>query len=97
MIGVDILCQAKSGMGKTAVFVLTTLHQLPEDPKPCSALILCHNRELAYQIKKEFQDIVLSARQDAFYARNMYANFGDIGVAVKVRAEPCLKVSASKP
>jgi len=55
MIGVDILCQAKSGMGKTAVFVLTTLHQLPEDPKPCSALILCHNRELAYQIKKEFQ------------------------------------------
>jgi superfamily II DNA/RNA helicase len=55
MIGVDILCQAKSGMGKTAVFVLTTLHQLPDDPKPCSALILCHNRELAYQIKKEFQ------------------------------------------
>jgi ATP-dependent RNA helicase UAP56/SUB2 len=48
MIGVDILCQAKSGMGKTAVFVLTILHQLPVDPKPCSALILCHNRELAY-------------------------------------------------
>lgn len=54
MIGVDILCQAKSGMGKTAVFVLTILHQLPKDPKPCSALVLCHNRELAYQIKKEF-------------------------------------------
>ena len=54
MIGVDILCQAKSGMGKTAVFVLTILHQLPENPKPCSAIVLCHNRELAYQIKKEF-------------------------------------------
>lgn len=26
MIGVDILSQAKSGMGKTAVFVLTILH-----------------------------------------------------------------------
>ena len=24
----DILCQAKSGMGKTAVFVLATLHQV---------------------------------------------------------------------
>lgn len=24
----DIVCQAKSGMGKTAVFVLATLHQL---------------------------------------------------------------------
>ena len=54
MIGVDILCQAKSGMGKTAVFVLTILNQLPENPKPCSALVLCHNRELAYQINKEF-------------------------------------------
>jgi len=54
MIGVDILCQAKSGMGKTAVFVLTTLHQLPEEPKPVSVLVLCHTRELAYQIKNEF-------------------------------------------
>jgi ATP-dependent RNA helicase UAP56/SUB2 len=54
MIGVDVLCQAKSGMGKTAVFVLTILHQLPENPKPVSGLILCHTRELAYQIKKEF-------------------------------------------
>jgi ATP-dependent RNA helicase UAP56/SUB2 len=54
MIGVDILCQAKSGMGKTAVFVLTILHQLEENPKPVSGLILCHTRELAYQIKNEF-------------------------------------------
>ncbi len=54
MMGVDILCQAKSGMGKTAVFVLTILHQLPENPKPISAMVLCHNRELAYQIKRDF-------------------------------------------
>jgi ATP-dependent RNA helicase UAP56/SUB2 len=54
MIGVDILSQAKSGMGKTAVFVLTILHQLPPNPKPVSALVLCHTRELAYQIKKDF-------------------------------------------
>ena len=41
-------------MGKTAVFVLTVLQCLGEDPAPCSALILCHARELAYQIKGEF-------------------------------------------
>jgi len=41
-------------MGKTAVFILAVLHQLEENPKPCSALILCNVRELAYQIKKEF-------------------------------------------
>jgi len=53
-MGVDVLCQAKSGMGKTAVFVLTVLDQLDEKPDPCSALILSHTRELAFQIKKEF-------------------------------------------
>ena len=41
-------------MGKTAVFVLTILQNLSEDPKPGAALILCHARELAYQIKNEF-------------------------------------------
>lgn len=35
------------------------------------------------QAKKDFQDIVLSARQDDFYQRHMYANFGDMGTAVK--------------
>jgi len=54
MIGVDVLCQAKSGMGKTAVFVLNTLHQLEDDPKPVSVLVMCHTRELAFQIKKEY-------------------------------------------
>ena len=28
IMSLDILCQAKSGMGKTAVFVLATLQQL---------------------------------------------------------------------
>lgn len=28
ILGMDIVCQAKSGMGKTAVFVLATLQQL---------------------------------------------------------------------
>lgn len=27
---------------------------------------------------------MLSARQDEFFRKNMYANFGDVGVAVKV-------------
>ena len=35
------------------------------------------------QVKKDFQDIVLSARQDDFYRRHMYSNFGDAGAAVK--------------
>ncbi|KAJ4555333.1 Suppressor of the cold-sensitive snRNP biogenesis mutant brr1-1 [Exophiala dermatitidis] len=54
LLSVDILCQAKSGLGKTAVFVLTTLHQLEPVPGECSVLVMCHTRELAYQIKNEY-------------------------------------------
>ena len=37
----DILCQAKSGMGKTAVFVLATLQQLePVDGQVCLSVCL---------------------------------------------------------
>lgn len=55
MLGMDILCQAKSGMGKTAVFVLSTLQQLEVYESEVYALVLCHTRELAFQISKEFE------------------------------------------
>ena len=55
ILGMDVICQAKSGMGKTAVFVLAVLQQLEPVPGEVGALILCHTRELAYQIKHEFE------------------------------------------
>eukprot|EP00976_Prorocentrum_cordatum_P054291 1094954-Prorocentrum_minimum.AAC.4 len=54
ILGMDIICQAKSGMGKTAVFVIAVLQQL-EPTDEVGALILCHTRELAYQICHEFE------------------------------------------
>merc|ERR1712226_641566 len=56
ILGMDVLCQAKSGMGKTAVFVLSTLQQIvdPVDGQVCT-IILCHTRELAFQISKEYE------------------------------------------
>jgi ATP-dependent RNA helicase UAP56/SUB2 len=54
ILGQDVLCQAKSGMGKTAVFVLAVLQQLEPVDGEVSTLILCHTRELAFQIKNEF-------------------------------------------
>lgn len=41
-------------MGKTAVFVLTTLQQLEPVDNEVSVLIICHTRELAFQIKNEY-------------------------------------------
>ena len=55
MLGIDILCQAKSGMGKTAVFVLATLQQLEPVEGNVSVLVMCHTRELAFQISKEYE------------------------------------------
>jgi hypothetical protein len=50
----DVLCQAKSGHGKTAVFVLATLQQLEPVNGEVSVIVLCHTRELAFQIKNEY-------------------------------------------
>ena len=72
ILGVDVLCQAKSGMGKTAVFVLTTLHQLEEDPKPVSVLVMCHTRELAFQIKKEYDRFTKYMNKDKVSVEVMY-------------------------
>jgi len=55
ILGMDVICQAKSGMGKTAVFVLATLQQLEPVEGQISVLILCHTRELAFQISKEYE------------------------------------------
>ncbi|KAJ2776279.1 Suppressor of the cold-sensitive snRNP biogenesis mutant brr1-1 [Coemansia interrupta] len=52
--GNDVLCQAKSGLGKTAVFVLATLNNIRPVAGAVSAIVLCHTRELAYQIKNEY-------------------------------------------
>jgi len=55
ILGMDIICQAKSGMGKTAVFVLATLQQLEPVDGQVSVLVMCHTRELAFQIHKEYE------------------------------------------
>jgi len=54
ILGTDILCQAKSGMGKTAVFVLACLQQIDTSDSAVKVCVVCHTRELAYQIKHEF-------------------------------------------
>jgi superfamily II DNA/RNA helicase len=55
ILGMDVICQAKSGMGKTAVFVLATLQQLEAVDGQVGVLVMCHTRELAFQIAKEYE------------------------------------------
>ncbi len=51
----DALCCARSGMGKTAVFVLTTLNNIAPKDGEVSVLVMTHTRELAFQIGKEYE------------------------------------------
>ena len=70
VLGMDVICQAKSGMGKTAVFVLATLHQLTPVDGEVGVLVLCHTRELAFQIAHEysrFSKYLPSTKTAVFY------------------------------
>lgn len=73
MIGSDILCQAKSGMGKTAVFVVSVLQQIEPEEGKVQVLVLCHTRELAYQICHEFERF--SAYMDKVHVGNYFGGF----------------------
>lgn len=55
MHGEDLLAQAKSGTGKTAVFAIGILQNIKVGPEPFQCLVLSHTRELAVQIANEFQ------------------------------------------
>ncbi|GEM09957.1 ATP-dependent RNA helicase sub2 [Rhodotorula toruloides] len=70
ILGMDVLCQAKSGMGKTAVFVTATLQQIEPVDGEVSVIVLCHTRELAFQIKNEyarFSKYMPDVRTGVFY------------------------------
>lgn len=56
LTGVDILGQAKTGTGKTAAFALPLLNMVKKGDRS-SALILAPTRELAVQIKQDFDDL----------------------------------------
>lgn len=57
MQGRDMIACAQTGTGKTAAFILPTLHRLFTDTKKRAtrALVICPTRELAIQIDKQIQ------------------------------------------
>lgn len=55
--GKDLIACAQTGTGKTAAFILPTLHNIYRDEqrKGSQALVVCPTRELALQIEKQIQ------------------------------------------
>jgi ATP-dependent RNA helicase DeaD len=54
LAGLDLIIQSQTGTGKTAAFAIPTLEMLEPGTKKVEALILAPTRELAQQIKVEF-------------------------------------------
>lgn len=54
MRGMNFICQARPGVGKTTTFVLATLHQLSLTTGKVSVLVLCHSQEQAYHLSEEY-------------------------------------------
>jgi len=57
-------------LGKTAIFVLATLQQIEPVAGEVSVLVMCHTRELAYQIKNEytrFSKYMPEVKTDVFF------------------------------
>ena len=56
--GTDILCEARNGIGKTLVYVISTLQQcLDENQNNVSSIIICPTRELALQVGEQYKQL----------------------------------------
>lgn len=53
----DVIVKSRTGSGKTASFAIPIIQDLQWDEKACQALVLSPTRELALQIKEEFDNI----------------------------------------
>jgi ATP-independent RNA helicase DbpA len=60
LTGKDLIAQAKTGSGKTAVFALTLLSNLDVSDLSVQAMVLCPTRELADQVTQEIRRLARS-------------------------------------
>ncbi|WP_372846039.1 ATP-dependent RNA helicase DbpA [Pontiella sp.] len=58
LAGADLIVQARTGSGKTAVFALALLARLDLTSRDTQALVLCPTRELSIQVSAELRRIV---------------------------------------
>jgi hypothetical protein len=70
VLGMDILCQAKSGMGKTAVFVLATLQQIEPVDGQVSSSFTYKKKVMVGEECKNIGTIVLNLHQYTFLVLN---------------------------
>ncbi|CAD5121318.1 DgyrCDS9846 [Dimorphilus gyrociliatus] len=53
--GESFVCTSRAGTGKTIIYILSTLQHLNPKDNQISILVLCHTRELAFQVSREYE------------------------------------------
>jgi len=89
--GRDLIACAQTGTGKTAAFILPTLHQIVKsnDGSGTKALVVCPTRELALQIEKQIQGFAyfLGIHSIAIYGGGSGSDFEQQKKALKSGAD----------
>ncbi|MDF1694858.1 MAG: DEAD/DEAH box helicase [Saprospiraceae bacterium] len=89
--GKDLIACAQTGTGKTAAFILPTLHRIYRDTKGSGtrALVVCPTRELALQIEKQIQGFAyfLGIHSIAIYGGGSGSDFEQQKKALKSGAD----------
>ncbi len=89
--GRDLIACAQTGTGKTAAFILPTLHRIfrSDDGPGTKALVVCPTRELALQIEKEIQGFAyfLGIHSIAIYGGGSGSDFEQQKKALKSGAD----------
>ena len=55
--GMDLLCEARNGIGKTMVYMVASLQALPSEKGGVSTIVICPTRELALQVGEQFKRV----------------------------------------
>lgn len=89
--GRDLIACAQTGTGKTAAFILPTLHQVyrEKDNPGTKVLVVCPTRELALQIEKQIQGFsyFLDIHSIAIYGGGSGSDFEQQKTALKSGAD----------
>lgn len=89
--GKDLIACAQTGTGKTAAFILPTLHRIyrSNDGPGTKALVVCPTRELALQIEKQIQGFsyFLGIHSIAIYGGGSGSDFDQQKKALKSGAD----------
>lgn len=90
LCGKDLMASAETGSGKTAAYVLPLLERLPARYKGCVVLVLVPTRELAVQVRTEFERFMPAKR---WGTAAIYGGCGYYNQLAELRKNPAIVIA----